>query len=73
MSVEAILNEVRALSVEERDQLLEKLSEEYPDSQPELSEELKALLDERVAEDDATPGVGYTIDEVIAYVKRPKK
>jgi len=36
---------------------------------PLLSPELAKLLDERIAEADANPGVGYTMEEVIAHVK----
>ena len=72
MSVEPLLNGVRALSDEERDMFLEKLHEEYLESEPDATDELNALLDERAADADANPGVGYTIAEVAAYLKRPR-
>jgi len=70
MSVDAILEEVEALTEEERIELLNRLHEQF--TQPEISDELKAELDRRDTEADANPDVGYTIDEVIAYVKRKK-
>lgn len=38
----------------------------------EISPELAKLLDERVAEADANSDEGYTMEEVIEYVKRKK-
>ena len=75
MSVDAILKEIEALPAEERAELFGKLSDRYgePDESAELSDEIKAMLDARIAAADANPGVGYTIEEVIAYVKRPRK
>ena len=70
MSVDAILKEVEALTDDERAELLTRLHEQY--AAPELSDELKAELDRRVAEADANPDAGYTWDEVVAYVKRKK-
>jgi putative addiction module component (TIGR02574 family) len=70
MSVDAILKEVEALSVEERAELLERLHERF--AELELSDELRAELDSRVAEADANPNAGYTWDEVVAYVKRKR-
>lgn len=70
MSVDAILKEVEALTDDERAELLTRLHEQY--EQPELSDELKAELDRRVAEADANPDAGYTWDEVVAYMKRAK-
>jgi len=70
MSVDAILKEVEALTDEERNELLNRLHEQF--TQPEISDELKAELDRREADADANPDSGYTLDEVIAYVKRKK-
>jgi hypothetical protein len=73
MTVEAIMKEIRALSAEEQAQIKALLAEESPaPAVPEISPELAKLLDERVAAADANPGVGYTMEEVIAYVKRKK-
>jgi len=73
MSVDAILKEVQSLSAEEREELRERFNEQYPENDVEISDELKALLDERIAEDDATPGLGYTIEEVMAHLRGRKK
>ncbi|MBA4188084.1 MAG: hypothetical protein C0467_08695 [Planctomycetaceae bacterium] len=70
MSVDAILKEVEALTDDERNELLNRLHDQF--GQPEISDELKAELDRRVAEADANPDAGYTLDEVIAYVRRKK-
>lgn len=75
MSVDAIIRQVEELSLEQREELLERLSELFgiPDDEPiELSDEMKALLDEREAEADTNPNVGYTLEEVMAYVKRKR-
>lgn len=74
MSVDAILNAIRALSPAERAELDQRLATErgaIADA-PEISPELAQLLDERNAAYEGNPGVGYTIEEVIAYVKRKK-
>ncbi|MCE9565470.1 MAG: addiction module protein [Planctomycetes bacterium] len=70
MSVDALLKEVEALSVAERTEFMTRLRERFEDA--EISDELKAELDRRVAEAEANPTVGYTLDEVVAYVKRKK-
>lgn len=70
MSVDALLEQVAKLTEEERAEFRERLDEDYPDS--ELSPELCTLLDARTAAADANPNAGYTIEEVLAYVKRKK-
>jgi putative addiction module component (TIGR02574 family) len=75
MSVDAILKQVEELSPEQREELLDRLYEIYSmaDDEPiELSDQMKALLDEREAEADANPGTGCTLEEVIADMKRKK-
>lgn len=72
MSVDAILKEVQALSLEEREELRERFNEQFPESDAELSEELKALLDEREASYLADPTNVFTWEEVEAYVRRKK-
>lgn len=58
MSVDAILQEIEALSEAERAELLDRLAEQFPyaDPIPELSPEMKAELQRREAEADAKPG-----------------
>lgn len=73
MSVDAILKEIEALSATERAELKARLAEQFPDAdEAGISPELAKLLDERIAAADANPGAGYTMEEVIAYVKRKK-
>jgi putative addiction module component (TIGR02574 family) len=73
MSVDAILKEIAALTDAERAELLDRLAEQFPDAAgEEISPELAKLLDERVAAADANPDAGYTLEEVIAHVKRQK-
>jgi putative addiction module component (TIGR02574 family) len=71
MSVDAILEQVKALTPDERAELRERLDEQYP-AEASISPELAQLLDERSAAADANPDAGYTLEEVIAYVKRKK-
>ena len=72
MSVDAILKEIAALSAAERAELITRLAQQFPDDEGAISPELAKLLDERSAAADANPNAGYTIEEVIAYVKRQK-
>lgn len=71
MSVDAILEAIRSLSPAERAELGTRLAAESSDL-PEISSELAQLLDERNAAADADPEAGYTMEEVIAYVKRKR-
>ena len=77
MSVDAILQEAEKLSLSDRAELVRRLEDglEAAGWGPggEIDPDLKALLDERLAEEKANPGVGYTVDEVVAYVKRPRR
>lgn len=73
MSVDAILKEIEPLSPSERAELKARLAEQFPDAdEAVISPELARLLDERCAAANANPDAGYTIEEVIAYVKRKK-
>lgn len=69
MSVDAILEQIKALTPEEQAELRERLDEQPAATGTALSPELRALLDEREAWCDANPGVGRTLDEVIAAIK----
>jgi putative addiction module component (TIGR02574 family) len=67
MSVDAILKEIEALSAAEQAELLGRLSERFaPTDGAELSPELKAELERRVAEADANPGTGVPWEVVYA-------
>lgn len=73
MSVDAILDAIRALSPEERAEFSVRWKhEEEEEPLPELSPELARLLDERNAEYEANPDQLRTWDEVVANAKRPK-
>ena len=73
MSVDAIFEQVQALSAEEREELMDRLNGQQPEGDAEISDELKALLDERDADAEANPGDGYTIEEVMAHLKSRKR
>ncbi len=74
MDLKAVLTEVQAWPAEDRLRLIAEvwdgLSDE--DSQPGLTEDLKALLDRRLAALDADPGDVVTWDEIKAYARRPR-
>lgn len=73
MSVDAIIRQVEELGPEQREILLERLSELYgiPDDEPmELSDEMKALLDEREAAYEANPTDLRTWDQVMDSLKK---
>ncbi len=73
MSVDAVLKEFELLTDAQQGEFLDRLAERYPDRVvSEISPELAKLLDERNAAADANPNAGYTMEEVIAYVKRKK-
>lgn len=68
MSVDAILEAIRALTPDERAELDARLEGE---ALPELTPELKAELDRRMAEADANPGALVPWEEVYqASLKR---
>ena len=74
MDLNTVLAEVKSWPAEDRLRLIEEvwggLSDEA--SEFELTEELKDLLDRRLAALDAAPGNVLTWDEVKAYVRRPR-
>ena len=70
MSVDAILKQAEELTLEERAVLLHRLEQGmldagwYPDV--ELTDEVKAMLDTRIAAADANPGAGIPWEVVKA-------
>jgi len=74
MDVRTILNEVDTWPVEDRLQLMEQIWEglDDQDKAPELTEDVKALLDRRVASLDANPENVMTWDAIKEYVRRPR-
>jgi putative addiction module component (TIGR02574 family) len=73
MSVDTILKEIEALSETERAELLHRLAARYPERiTVAISPELAELLDSRTAAHEANPGAGYTMEEVVEFVKRQR-
>ena len=72
MSVDAILEQVKALTPEERAEFLDRLDEEFPDGESTLPPELEAELERRYAAYKANPTEVYTLDEVMAHLKRKR-
>jgi putative addiction module component (TIGR02574 family) len=74
MNLETVLTEVQAWPPEDRLRLIEEvwegLSDELHDF--ELTDDLKALLDHRLAALDANPDDVVTWDEIKAHVRRPR-
>ena len=70
MSVEAILSQVEELTLEQRAELLQRLETDLIEAgwQPEfdLTDDVKALLDQRIAASDANPGAGIPWEVVKA-------
>lgn len=74
MSVDAILKEAEALSLEERAELVHRLEagliEAGWEPAEELTDEMKTLLDQRIAAYEADPNKVYNWEEVVEHVKR---
>lgn len=74
MSVDAILKEIELLTIAERNEFRKRFEQQFPRTEEgsETSPGLAKLLDERVPVADANPDAGYTMEEVIEYMKRKK-
>ena len=74
MDLKTVLAEVQSWPTEDRLRLIEVVWDGLSDQgyEPELTEDLKALLDRRVADLDADPGNVLTWDEIKSYVRRPR-
>jgi putative addiction module component (TIGR02574 family) len=74
MDLETVRTEVQSWPPEDRLRLIEEvwdgLSDE--DLEPEVTEELKDLLDRRLAALDADPSNVVTWEAIKAYVRRPR-
>lgn len=78
MTVDAILKQAEELSLEERAELLRRLEEGMLaagwEPEVEISDEVKAMLDRRVAAADANPAAGIPWEVVKAEsLKRARK
>jgi putative addiction module component (TIGR02574 family) len=73
MSVDAILEQAKALSPEQLAELIERLQEAADEAAP-LTDAQKAELDRRIASADANPGAGIPWEVVLAEsLARAKK
>lgn len=74
MDLKAVLTEVQTWPPQERLRLIEEVWDGLSDegSEFELTEELKDLLDRRLAALDADPSNVLTWDEIKAYVRRSR-
>lgn len=74
MDLKSILVEVQAWPAEDRLRLIEEVWDGLSDQgfEPELTEDLKALLDRRLAALDADPDNVLTWDEIKSYVRRSR-
>jgi putative addiction module component (TIGR02574 family) len=72
MDIAATLNEITALSVEERIRLVQAIWDSIATEQtyPDLTEAQKQALDQRIEDTDANPENVLTWDEVRASIKR---
>ncbi len=74
MDLETVLTEVRSWPVAERLRLIEEVWEELSDenSEPQLTEGIRAHVDRRLEGLDAESGEVLSWDEIKAYVRRPR-
>jgi len=74
MDLRSVLSEVQTWPAQDRLRLIEEVWDGLSDAslEPELSDELKTLLDQRLAALDADPGNVLSWDEIKAYVRRPR-
>lgn len=74
MDLQAILAEVDSWPIEDRIRLVQEVWDRLAAQgvEPGSSEELKALLDRRLAALDAEPNDVLTWDEIASYVRRPR-
>lgn len=73
MSVDEVVKLTDGMTVDERLELISLVWERLPTGwQPEMTDELRAELDRREAEEATNPDEGYTLEEVFEYVKRKR-
>lgn len=74
MDLEAVLSEVRTWPAEHRLRLIEEVWDGLSEGglEPEPTEDLKELLDRRLAALDADPDSVMTWEEIEAFVRRPR-
>jgi putative addiction module component (TIGR02574 family) len=74
MDMATALKEIRAWPVEDRLELVEQVWDSIAESdwKPELTEELKAKLDQRLEALDKNPDDVLTWEDIVAYVRRKR-
>jgi putative addiction module component (TIGR02574 family) len=74
MDLTAVLQEIQSWPVEDRLELVFRVWDQLIDDdwQPELTDELKAELDRRLAAYQADPDNVLTWEQVVARVRRPR-
>jgi putative addiction module component (TIGR02574 family) len=74
MDLQTVINEVDSWPVEDRLRLMEEIWEGLRDQgfEPELTDELKAMLDRRLEALDANPENVKTWEEIKRHVRRPR-
>ena len=74
MDLKTVLTTVESWPAEDRLRLIEEVWDGLSDEgyEPELADDLKALLDRRLADLDADPGNVLAWDEIKSYVRRPR-
>ncbi len=74
MDLKAIIAEVQSWSREERLRLIEEVWDGLAEDgeEPALTEDLKTLLDQRLAALDEDPDLVVSWDEIKTYVRRPR-
>ncbi len=72
--IETTLKEIAGWPVEDQLELLSQAWDRLLDSgwQPELTDELKAVLDRRLDAADANPRSAVPLEKVIEHVRRPR-
>ncbi len=74
MDLKTVMAEVESWSVDERLQLVEEIWNGLLDQglEPEMSEDLKAILERRLDALDANPDDVTTWESIVDYVRRPR-
>ena len=70
MSAAQILEEIRRLSPEEQEEVVETILDEFTDSRDDLTPEQAAELDRRIAKLETNPEKGIPLEQVSAEAKK---
>ncbi len=74
MDLKTVLTEIQSWPAQDRLRLIEEVWDRLSDEacEPELSDDLKDLLDRRLAALGSDPGNVVTWDQIKEYVRRPR-